>query len=66
MKAIEYFRKSMELNPDNPSPANNLAVIYMSMGKFEQAGEILEDQLKKHPENVALKQNHEECLKNLK
>ena len=63
-KAIEYFKKSVNQNPENPSPANNLAVVYMSIGKFEQAKEILEEQLKKHPENGALKQNYEECVKN--
>ncbi|MEK6946672.1 MAG: glycosyltransferase [Nanoarchaeota archaeon] len=65
-KIIENFMKSMELNSDNPSPANNLAVVYMSMGKFESAKKILEEQLKKNPENEALKYNYEECLKNLK
>ena len=61
---IEYFKKSVKRNPNNPSPANNLAVVYMSIGKFEQAKKILEEQLKKHPDNKALKYNYEECLKN--
>ena len=46
--------------------ANNLAVVYMSMGKFEQAKKILEEQLKKHPENKALKYNYGKVLENLK
>ena len=65
-RAIEYFKKSVKHNPKNPSPANNRSVVYMSIGKFERAKEILEEQLKKHPENEALKYNYEECLKNLK
>ena len=64
-RAIEYFKKSMKHNPENPSPANNLAVVYMSVGKFEQARNILEGQLKKNPDNKALRYNYDECLKNL-
>lgn len=64
-RAIEYFKKSIKHNPDNPSPANNLAVVYMAMGKLEKAKKILDGQLKKHPTNQALKYNYEECLKNL-
>jgi Flp pilus assembly protein TadD len=56
----------MRQDPDNPSPANNLAVVYMSMGKFKEAKEILEGQLERHPGNKALKYNYDECLKNLK
>ena len=62
-RAIEYFKKSMKYNPDNPSPANNLAVVYMSMGKFEQAKKILEEQLKKHNGNKALKYNYDKLPK---
>ena len=65
-RAIEYFKKSIKHNPNNPSPANNLAVVYMSIGKFKDAKKILEGQLKKHPDNKALKYNYEECSKNLK
>jgi len=65
-RAVEYFKKSMKHNPENPSPANNLAVVYMSIGKFEQAKKILEGQLKKHPNNQALRYNYEKCLENLK
>ena len=64
-KIIENFMKSMKYNPDNPSPANNLAVVYMSDGKFKEAKEILEKQLRKNPDSPALKYNYEECLKNL-
>ncbi len=65
-RAIEHFKKSMKYNLENPSPANNLAVVYMSMGKFGQAKKILEGQLKKYPDNKALKYNYEKCLENLK
>ena len=65
-RAIEYFKKSIKHNPENPSPANNLAVAYMSIGKFEQARKILEEQLKKHLNNRALKYNYEKVLENLK
>jgi len=65
-RAIEYFKKSVKYNLDNPSPANNLAVVYMSIGKFEQAKKTLEEQLKKHPENEALKYNYEKVMENLK
>ena len=62
-RAIEYFKKSLRQNPES-SCANNLAVIYMSMGKFEQAKEILEEWMKNDPNNEALKHNYNECLKN--
>ena len=65
-KAIEFFKKSIKNNPDNPSPANNLAVVYMSVGKFEKAKEILDEQLKKNPDNKALKYNYEKVMENLR
>ncbi len=65
-KAIENFKKSMIHNPNNPNPANNLAVVYMSMGKFQEARGILEEQLKKHPDNKPLKYNYKKVLENLK
>ena len=65
-RAVEYFKKSIKHNPDNPSPANNLAVVYMSIGKFQQAKKIFEEALKKNPGNEALKYNYGECLKNIK
>ena len=64
-RAIEYFKKSVKYNPDNPSPANNLAVVYMSIGKFSQAKKILEEALKANQSNDALNYNYQECLKNL-
>lgn len=63
-RAVEYFKKSVMHNLENPSPANNLAVVYMSMGKFEKAKKLLEEQLKKHPNNQALKYNYEKALEN--
>ena len=64
-RAIEYFRKSHENNPENPSPANNLAVVYMTMGKFRLAKEILEEALKKNPDNEALKHNLKQAKENI-
>ena len=64
-RAIEYFKKSIVHNPESPSAANNLAVVYMAIGKFEQAKKILEGQLKKHPNNEALKYNYEKVVENL-
>jgi len=65
-RAVEYFKKSMKHNPENPSPANNLAVVYMSVGKFKEAKKILDEQLKRYPENKALKYNYEKVLENLR
>lgn len=36
-KAIEYFNKSLELNPDDPLAHTNLAVCYVSMGEPQKA-----------------------------
>ena len=65
-KAIEHYRKSLEMHPENPSPVNNLAVVLMSVGEFKEALKILEAALKKNPKSAPLKINLNEARKNLK
>ncbi|PIN68949.1 hypothetical protein COV93_07455 [Candidatus Woesearchaeota archaeon CG11_big_fil_rev_8_21_14_0_20_43_8] len=57
-KAIEHLNFAMHNSPDNPSPANNLAVLYMRQKRYILAKALLEKYLKKDPKNKALLTNY--------
>jgi tetratricopeptide (TPR) repeat protein len=54
--AIDHFIKSIELDPDQFSPANSLAAAYLDIDEWEKAEEVLPDLVKKArtPSNFAL------------
>lgn len=50
-KAIEYYSKCLEVQPDSVYANYNIAMVYLKMGDFERAEEILEQKIKDE-ENV--------------
>lgn len=65
-RAIEFFRKSIKQKPEDISAYNNLAVAYMMAGRFEDARKLLEEQMKRHPGNKALRFNYGRAVQELK
>ncbi len=57
IEAIKNYNRSMKLKPDEPSAANNLAVLYMKLGKYEVAKKLLEKYVAKFPDNQSLRYN---------
>jgi tetratricopeptide (TPR) repeat protein len=53
---IDHFRRSLELDPDQFSPANSLTAAYLDIDEWEQAEEFLQELEKKArtPSNFAL------------
>jgi tetratricopeptide (TPR) repeat protein len=58
-EAIYRWEKAVELDPENPSARNNLAVAYEQAGDFEQANETYERALELAPNNLYIRQNYE-------
>ncbi|MGQ9664883.1 MAG: sigma 54-interacting transcriptional regulator [bacterium] len=50
-KAIEYYTKCLEIQPDSVYANYNIAMVYLKMGDFERAEEVLEQKIKKE-ENI--------------
>ncbi len=65
--AIKGYNMSMKLNPEDPSAANNLAVLYMKLGKHKVAHALLSKYAPKFTDYPALQHNLrkvEQVLKN--
>ena len=58
-EAIYRWQKAVELNPDNASARNNLAVAYEQEGDFELAEQEYKRALDTDAENVYIRQNYE-------
>ena len=58
-EAIYRWQKAVELNPDNASARNNLAVAYEQEGDFELAEQEYKRALDIDAENVYIRQNYE-------
>jgi Tfp pilus assembly protein PilF len=58
-EAIYRWQKAVELDPDNASARNNLAVAYEQEGDFELAEQEYKRALDIDPENVYIRQNYE-------
>jgi len=56
-KAIEAFRRVIELRDDLAEPHNNLAVIYNELGDVKAAVRELEKSLQKHPDDATAEEN---------
>lgn len=50
--SIEYFKKSLEFDPNNSAAKNNLANSYKALGKFDLSENIFKDLLNKEPNNL--------------
>ena len=51
--AAKVFQKAIAINPEWQTPHNNLARVYLSQGKKEEAIENLTAALEKNPKNAA-------------
>ena len=58
-EAIHRWVQAVELDPDNSSAQNNLAVAYEQAGKFELANEAYERALELSSDNMYIRQNYE-------
>lgn len=58
-EAIHRWVQAAELDPDNSSAQNNLAVAYEQSGKFELANESYERALELSSDNIYIRQNYE-------
>ena len=58
-EAIFRWQKAVELDPDNASARNNLAVAYEQNGEFETAEQEYERALDLNPDSVHIRQNYE-------
>jgi Tfp pilus assembly protein PilF len=58
-EALFRFEKAVELDPQNPSALNNLAVALEQMGEFQQARENYERALELKPDDLYIQQNYD-------
>lgn len=58
-EAIFRWEKAVELDPDNASARNNLAVAYEQDGQFELAEQNYERALDLNSDNMYIRQNYE-------
>ncbi len=58
-EALFRFEKAVDLDPQNPSALNNLAVALEQMGEFEQARENYERALELKPDDLYIQQNYD-------
>ncbi len=56
-KAIEYYEKTISINPDKPTVYNKLAVSYIKSGKTEKGKEMLELSAVRFPHNPIFYKN---------
>jgi Flp pilus assembly protein TadD len=53
------FEKAVQLNPDNASALNNLAIAFEQQGVFDKARVCYEKALKLKPSNTYIQQNYD-------
>jgi len=58
-EATYRWEKAIELNPDNASARNNLAVAFEQSGEFDEANEEYERALELDSANLYIRQNYE-------
>ena len=58
-EALFRFEKAVEIDPQNPSALNNLAVAQEQMGEFQQARESYERALELKPDDLYIQQNYD-------
>ncbi len=52
-KAVEYFRRALELEPESPAFSVELAQALMADGQAAEAAKVLEEDVKLHPKGLA-------------
>lgn len=58
-EATYRWSKAVELDPENASARNNLAVAHEQMGEFDEANKEYERALELEPNNIYIRQNYE-------
>jgi Flp pilus assembly protein TadD len=58
-EALFRFEKAVEIDPQNPSALNNLAVALEQMGQFQEARENYERALELRPDDLYIQQNYD-------
>ncbi|MGH9319351.1 MAG: tetratricopeptide repeat protein [Vicinamibacteria bacterium] len=58
-EAVYRWSKAVEMDPENASARNNLAVAYEQTGEFDQANQEYERALELEPNNIYIRQNYE-------
>jgi Flp pilus assembly protein TadD len=58
-EALFRFERAVEIDPQNPSALNNLAVALEQMGEFEEARERYERALELSPDDLYIQQNYD-------
>lgn len=59
--AIKIFKEALKATGDDPDPMNylNIAVCHAQLGEFKQSLSVLEEAMRRWPENARLRQNYE-------
>jgi len=55
LESIEPLQRSLELRPDSPMASLLLAAVFKSLQRLDAAGEVLEEAMRRAPENLELK-----------
>jgi Tfp pilus assembly protein PilF len=58
-EALFRFERAVELDPQNPSALNNLAVALEQMGDFQEARKYYERALELKPDDLYIQQNYD-------
>ena len=58
-EALFRFERAVEIDPNNPSALNNLAVALEQMGQFQEARESYERALELRPDDLYIQQNYD-------
>jgi Flp pilus assembly protein TadD len=59
LEALFRFQKAVELDPDNASAFNNLAIALEQQGEFERAHQAYDKALKLKPGDTYIQQNYD-------
>lgn len=60
-RAIEYYKRALDSNPNHFGAYNNLGVVYRQQGKYDQAIQVLSEALALHPQDTRVANNLAGC-----
>ena len=58
-EALFRFQRAVEIDPQNPSALNNLAIALEQIGEFQEARENYERALELEPDDLYIQQNYD-------
>lgn len=62
VKGEEFYKKALELSPDNPDILFGLAKVYEKAGKLDEAEKLYTEALSRKPDNAALNRSYGDFL----